>query len=360
MNEITRSLVVRLGVDLSKRVFQVHGVDRHGQVVVRKSFTPERFFQWCSGLNSGCVVAMEACGGSNHVGRRLRSLGLEPRLIAGHLVTPYRMSGKKGKNDAADAAAICEAAARPQMRFVPIKSCEQQGYLVVHRMREGYKQERTACINRIRGALAEFGLVFPMGPDALRLVLDDVLEDASNELPVTARWAIKQAQQHWRCLDEQMAWCDEQIEQHVRTDPQVRKAMQVKGIGPISASATVATVGDFHQFSAGSQFSAWMGTVPSQHSTGGRAKLGRITKRGNDYLRTLLIQGAKAAVFSAHLRDDRISRWVVGLKERLGWQKAAVALANKNARLLWVAMTRDTPFDPDHVPVRQRPAVMAA
>ncbi len=164
MTEITRALLARVGVDLSKRVLQVHAVDRPGRVLLVNAMSPDRFFAWCADLPAGCQIAMEACGGAHYVARRLRLLGLEPRLIAGHFVTPYRMAGKSGKNDANDAAAICEAAGRPHMRFVPIKTAEQQGQLAVHRLREGFKEERTALFNRIRGLLTEFGLLFPQKP----------------------------------------------------------------------------------------------------------------------------------------------------------------------------------------------------
>jgi transposase len=350
MAEITRALFARVGVDLSKRVFQVHGVDRAGRVLLAKAMSPERFFAWCAELPAGCVVAMEACSGAHHVARRLRLLGLDARLIAGHFVTPYRMAGKSGKNDANDAAAICEAAGRPHMRFVPIKTAEQQGQLAVHRLREGFKEERTAIINRIRGLLAEFGLVFAQSPQALRSVLAGVIEDASNELPGAARLALQRAHLHWIEIDLQLAWCDERIASHVRSDERAKKAATLLGIGPTTASALVASVGDFAQFANARQFGAWLGLVPSQNSTGGKASLGRITKRGDDYLRTLLIQGAKSAVMSAGKRSDRISVWLVQLKERVGWQKAVVALANKNARILWAVLTRDAAFNPDHVP----------
>jgi transposase len=350
MSEITRALIARVGVDLSKKVFQVHAVDRYGRVVLAKAMSSERFFTWCAALPQGCVVAMEACGGAHHVARRLGLLGLQPRLIAGHFVTPYRMTGKSGKNDANDAAAICEAAGRPHMRFVNIKSAEQQGQLSVHRLREGFKEERTALINRIRGLLAEFGLVFSQSPETLRAVLADVIEDASNELPGVARLALQRAHLHWIDIELQMAWCDERIRSHVRSDERAKKAATLLGIGPTTASALVASVGDFAQFANARQFGAWLGLVPSQNSTGGKASLGRITKRGDDYLRTLLIQGAKSAVMSASKRSDRISQWLVQLKERVGWQKTVVALANKNARILWAVLTRDAAFNPDHVP----------
>jgi transposase len=350
ITEITRSAVARVGVDLSKRVFQVHAVDRAGRRLLANAMSPQRFFVWCAELPAGCLVAMSACGGAHHAARRLRLLGLDARLIAGHFVTPYRMAGKSGKNDANDAAAICEAAGRPHMRFVPVKTAEQQGQLAVHRLREGFKEERTALINRIRGLLAEFGLVFPQSPDALRQVLAAVIEDADNELPGVARLALQRAHLHWIDIELQMSWSDERIAAHVRTDDRAKAAASLQGIGPVTASALVASVGDFAQFDNARQFGAWLGLVPSQNSTGGKASLGRITKRGDDYLRTLLIQGAKSAVMSAGKRSDRISQWLVQLKERVGWQKAVVALANKNARILWAVLTRGVPFNPDHVP----------
>lgn len=362
MKEITRSAITRVGVDLSKRVYQVHAVDRYGHVVLIKAFSVERFFAWCSTLPAGCLVAMETCGGAHHVARRLQTMGLDARLIAGHFVTPYRMAGKSGKNDANDAAAICEAAGRPHMRFVPVKTAEQQGQVTIHRLREGYKQERTACINRIRGLLREFGLNVAQGPKELRLALPILIEDASNELPNVVRMALQQAHLHWIDIDVQIAWCDERIAVHVRSDKRAGMAAQMLGVGKLAASAAVAIVGDFGQFHNGRQFGAWLGLVPSQNSTGGKASLGRITKRGDDYLRTLLIQGAKSAVRVAHKRQDRLSQWLVQLNERVGWQKAAVALANKNARIMWAIFTRGVAFDPNHISIapHERAALDAA
>lgn len=364
MSEVTRLSVSRVGVDLSKRVYHVHAVDRSGRKMLSKAMSPQAFYAWCEQLPPGCLVATEACGGAHHVARRLCAMGLDARMIAGDFVAPYRMAGKRGKNDANDAAAICEAAGRPHMRFVPVKTAQQQGLLAMHRMREGFKEERTALINRIRGVLAEFGLVYPKSPEALREVLATILEDASNELPDIARLVVHSAHKHWGDLDEQIARCDERIVGHVRSDERAKKAATLMGIGPVTASAVTASVADFKQFRDGRQFGAWLGLVPSQNSTGGKASLGRITKRGDDYLRTLLIQGAKSAVMTAGKRDDRISRWLLQLKERVGWQKAVVALANKNARILWAVITREVAFDPDHIPptpkARTSPALQPA
>ena len=354
MSEITRLMlmIVRVGVDLAKNLIQVHAVDAAGRRVVAKAFKRDQFFAWCEQLPAGCLVAMEACSSAHYWARRLRAKGLDARLIAANFVTPYRMEGKSGKNDATDAAAICEAASRPSMRFVPIKTPEQQGIMSLHRIREGFKEERTACINRIRGVLAEFGLVFGKSPKALRGELADVLEDASNELSGTARLVLQEAFEHWRELDDKLIWCDRQIGRHVRSSADAKRAAKITGIGELTASAMTASVGDFTQFSSGAQLGAWLGVVPSQNSSGGKVSLGRITKRGDDYLRTLLIQGAKSAVMSAHKRDDPTSKWLVQLKDRIGWQKACVAMANKNARILWAVMTREAVYDPRHLSVK--------
>ena len=320
--------------------------------VVAKALPADKFAAWCVQLPAGCLVAMEACGGAHHWARKLRGYGLDARLIAGHFVTPYRMAGKGGKNDAADAAAICEAAGRPHMRFVPIKTPAQQALLAIHRLREGYKEDRTACINRIRGLLTEFGIVFAQSPEALRQGLADVLEDASNELPGIARLALQEARLHWIELECHIASCDERITAHVRSDAQAKAAAQLSGIGPVTASALVATVGDFKQFKNGAQFGSWLGLVPRQNSSGGKTQLGRITKRGDDYLRTLLIQGAKSAVMTAHKRSDKISQWLVQLLARVGWQKAVVALANKNARIVWALLAKGRVFDANYVSVK--------
>lgn len=346
------SKITQVGVDLAKRVLQVHAVDCSGQRVTSRALSRDKFLPWCAQLPAGCMLAMEASSSAHHWARRLRAMGLDARIIAAHLVAPYRLQGKTGKNDANDAAAICEAAGRPHMHFVPIKTVDQQSLLCVHRLREGFKAERTACINRIRGLLGEFGLVFPQKPEALRQALPDVLEDASNELGGIARLALQRAQAQWVELDAHLAWCDERIAAHLKADPQAAMAQQLMGVGPVGASAAVATVGDFKQFRNGPQFGAWLGLTPRQNSSGGKNNLGGITRRGDMYLRTLLIQGAKSVVWTAHKRDDPISRWVHGLRERHGWQKAVVALANKNARILWAVMTKEQAFDVRHVSVK--------
>ncbi len=353
MSEITR-----VGVDLAKSVIQVNAVDAGGKLITNRQLSRDKFLSWCAQLPPGCLVAMEACGGAHHWARKLIDLGLNAKIIAAHMVAPYRLQGKGGKNDANDAAAVCEAASRPNMHFVPVKTTVQQGILCVHRLREGLKEERTASINRIRGMLTEFGLVVSKSPDKLREKLADMLEDASNDLSGMARLVIQEAYDQWKDLDERIEWCDERIKAHVKDDAQAKAAKELMGIGPVTASAVVATVGDFHQFRNGAQFGAWLGLTPKQNSSGGKSSLGGVTKRGDMYLRTLLIQGAKSAVMTAHKRDDPISKWLRQLREKSGWQKAAVAMANKNARILWAMMTKGCRFDPRHVSIK--PVVTAA
>ena len=346
------SEIKRVGVDLAKNVIQVHGVDELGRVVVSKALARKSFTDWCARLPGGCLLAMEACTGAHHWARQLTALGLQVRLIAPQLVAPYRVQGKSGKNDANDAQAVCEAASRPHMHFVPVKTVHQQAILGLHRLREGFKEDRTACINRIRALLAEFGLVAPLKPQALKVRLPELLEDGANELPGLLRLAIERAVGQWGQLDQDIGWCDQRIAEHARGDERAQQAQALLGVGPLGASALMATVGDFSQFKSAAQFSAWLGLTPSQHSSGGKARLGPITKRGNVYLRMLLVQGAKSAVLVSKPRQDRLWQWVQQLKARVGWQKAAVALAAKNARILWAMFTRGQAFVANHVSLK--------
>jgi transposase len=351
---LTLEKVVRVGVDLAKQVIQVHAVAADGQVVTNRPLARDRFLGWCEKLPKGCLIAMEACSGAHHWARCLRAMGLDARLISAGFTAAYRMQGRTGKNDANDAAAICEAASRPRMRFVPVKTTEQQGLMTLHRLREGIKRDRTACINRIRGLLAEFGLVFPKSPQALRDGLDGVIESGSEAVGPNGLLGLKNASLHLSQLDTHLIECDRSIGLHAREDARVKAVAQLHGIGPISASALIACVGDFNVFKNASQFAAWLGLTPRQHSSGGVTRLGRITKRGDGYLRTLLIQGGKSAVMTSHKRHDAISRWAVQLKERVGWQKAAVAMASKNARIVWALLRRGGSFDAERQPTAHR------
>jgi transposase len=332
--------IVRVGVDLGQTVVQVHAVDDAGTVIVAKQLQRTALIRWCERLPARCLVAFEACSAAHHLARELSTAGLVPKLIAPALVSPYRMSGATGKNDATDAEAICEAASRPQMRFVPPKSPEQQAWLTVHRLRDGYMKDRTACMNRARGILFEFGVSLPVTPDRFHALLLEALAAHLKELPAVARAGLRRCCTHLREVQRQVAWCDQQIAKHVLTDANAKRAMQVRGVGPVGASALAASLGDLTQFGNGRQFSSWLGLVPRQHSSGGKQRLGRITKRGDAYLRRLLVIGARSALAVAPRHDDPVSVWALQLQGRVGWPKACVALANRNARTLWRTLTK--------------------
>lgn len=353
MNAITR-----VGVDLAKNVMQIHAVDAGEHVVVRKAIARENFMSWFANL-APCLVAMEACSAAHYWARKLRGLGHDVRLIPPQFAAPYRKGGAGVKNDALDAEAICEAASRPHMRFVPVKSAAQQSVLVLHRMRTGFVEERTALVNRLRGLLAEFGVFLPQGIGRFRSHFVDRVEDGSNELAGPARQALMHGWAQWQALDEQIGWLDRQITEHASHDPQTQRCMAICGVGRITASAVVATVVNARQFRNGRQMAAWIGLVPKQNSSGGKQRLGRITKQGSDYLRTLLFQGARSAILTAHRRDDRLSRWIVQLHARIGYYKTLVAVANKHARILWAVLARDERFDPSHAPARNAMAADA-
>lgn len=342
--------VVRVGVDLAKQVIQVHAVGAEGEVLARRALPRDRFLAWCGQLPRGTLVAMEASGGAHHWARCLRAQGLDARLIAAQFTSAYRLQGTTGKNDANDAAAICEAASRPRLHFVPVKTTAQQGLMTLHRLREGFKDERTACLNRVRGLLAEFGLVFARSAQALRGGLDSALASPGDAVDAHGLIGLRVAAQHLAQLDTRIADCDRAIGLHAQRDERVQAISQLHGVGVLGASALVAGIGDFSVFRNAPQFAAWLGLTPRQHSSGGVSRLGRITKRGDAYLRTLLIQGARSAVLTAHTRHDAISRWAVQLKARVGWQKAVVALANKNARIVWALLWRGGRYEPDHPP----------
>lgn len=343
--------ITRVGVDLAKNVMQIHAVDGAGRVVARKAIARERFVNWFANLEP-CLVAMEACSGAHYWARKLRALGHDVRLIPPQFVAPYRKGGAHVKNDALDAEATCEAASRPHMRFVPVKSPAQQSVLVLHRMRTGFVEERTALVNRLRGLLAEFGVFLPQGIGLLRRHFVDRVEDGSNELAGPARQALMRGWAQWQALDEEIAWLERQIAEHASLDPQAQRCMEVCGVGRLTASAAVATVVDARQFKNGRQMAAWLGIVPRQKSSGGKQRLGRITKQGSDYLRTLLFQGARSAVLTARQRNDRLSRWIVQLQARVGYYKTLVAVANKHARILWAVLAKGELFDPCYAPAR--------
>lgn len=346
--------VTTIGIDLAKNVFQVHGVDERGKATLKKQLKRAQMAEFFATLPPS-VVGMEACGSAHHWARKLQSFGHTVRLMAPQFVKPYV---KTNKNDAADAEAICEAVARPNMRFVPTKSVEQQAVLALHRARQGFVKARTSQANQIRGLLAEFGLVVPQGIGNIARQVPELIEDGTNELPGSFRLLIQRLLDHLKELDRQADEIGAQIEAWHRDNELSRKLAQVPGIGPITASALAATVGNARSFSSGRQLAAWLGLVPRQNSSGGKNVLLGISKRGDTYLRTLLIHGARAVIYRAKL-NSATSSWLQTLLVRRNVNVAAVALANKNARIVWALLTQNRDFSPDYVPAAARPTAQA-
>lgn len=328
--------MTRIGLDIAKSVFQVHGVDEHGKVVVRKQLTRSKVLPYFAQLPA-CRIGSEACGSAHYWGRELQKLGPDGRLMAVQLLNPYR---PKQKNDRTDAEAICEAVSRPQMRFVPIKTVEQQAVLTVQRARELLVGERTAVANQIRGLLLEYGIAIAAGRQRLRRELPPVLSAAEDTRPTLARSVVLELQARGQELDERLAGHDRQIAQVAKQREAAKRLMQVEGVGPITATAVVATVGEAKAFPHGRQFAAWLGVVPKQFSTGGKTVLGRITKQGNVYLRTLLIHGTRAVLQPTAKRTDAQRVGAEAVRQRRGDNIAAVALAAKHARIVWALLAR--------------------
>ena len=332
--------IVTVGIDLAKNVFAVHGVNASGKPeLVRPQVPRAKLLELISNL-APCLIGMEACSGAHHWAREFAKFGHTVRLIAPKFVTPYRMSGKRGKNDAADAAAICEAVTRPNMRFVPIKTLEQQSQLFVHRARQGFVQERTALINRMRGLLSELGIVLPLKVSTIRQQACKHLEG----LPGWCNTVVGDMLSELMRLDERIDQYDKHIAQMAGQNDKARQLMQLRGIGATTASALIATIGNGHDFKSSRQLCAWLGLVPGQYSSGGKARLGRITKAGDSYLRNLLVLGARSTLIRAKNKEDTLSRWAVGVQERRGYWRAAVALAAKNARMCWAMLQKGEEF----------------
>ncbi len=332
--------ILTVGIDTAKNVFAVHGVDAAGQVQLRQPRVPRAKLVALIASLPPCTIGMEACTGAHHWARQFAAHGHSVRLMAPKLVSPYRRSGKRGKNDAADAAATCEAVGRPDMRFVPVKTEDQQARLMVHRARQGFVTTRTATINRIRGLLAEFGVVLPLKAEVVRRQAAASLED----LPGWANLVIGDLLSEVHHLDQRIGQYDAHIRQMARHSTPAQQLMQLMGVGEVTATAIAATVGNAREFHSSRQFAAWLGLVPAQYSSGGKARLGRITKAGDAYLRGLLVIGARAVLNAAAHKSDPISRWALALAERRGYWKAVVAIAAKNARMAWAVLTKGEAF----------------
>jgi transposase len=332
--------IVCVGIDLAKNVFALHGVSESGAVGLRQPKLVRAKLVAVVAALRPCTIGIEACSGAHHWARQFQAYGHTVRLMAPKLVTPYRMSGKRGKNDAADAAAICEAVQRPNMRFVPVKTEEQQSRLMVHRARQGFVAERTACINRIRGLLSEFGIVLPLKAEVVRCEARNHLED----LPGYANLVIGDLLSEVSHLDERVKQYDAYVRAMAKECTAAQQLMQLMGVGETTATAIVAMVGNAREFDSGRQFAAWIGLVPGQYSSGGKARLGRITKAGDAYLRSLLVLGARSVLNAASGKTDSLSRWALQLRERRGYWKAVVAIAAKNARMAWAVLTKGESF----------------
>lgn len=335
--------IATVGIDLAKNVFQIHAVDERGKTALNKQLKRDQVAMFFANLPP-CLIGMEACGSAHHWARKLTSLGHTVQLMAPQFVKPYV---KTNKNDARDAEAICEAVARPNMRFVPVKNIEQQSVLALHRVRQSFVKARTAQANQIRGLLAEFGLIIPQGIANIAKRVPELIEDASNELTGSFRLLVDRLIGHLKELDKQVGELEVQIKAWHRASDISRKLEKVPGIGPITASALVATIGNAKNFDDGRQLAAWLGLVPKQHSSGGKSTLLGISKRGDSYLRTLLIHGARSVILSAAKKVDK-SGWLHKLLERRHPNVAAVALANKNARIVWALLANDREFRPDY------------
>lgn len=335
--------IKRIGIDLAKQVFQLHGVDSQEKVALRKQLRRAQVLKYFAQLPP-CLIGMEACGGAHYWARELQKRGHTVKLMAPQFVKPYV---KSNKNDANDAEAICEAVARPTMRFVTIKTIAQQDIQALHRVRSEQVKQRTAKVNQIRGLLAEYGLVIGRRVEVLRHALPQLLEDAENGLSADFRVLLEGLRQDLVTLDERIKDLDKTIKTLANHTPAAQRLQQIPGIGPMIATALICAIGDGKQFKRGRDMAAWLGLTPGQHSSGGKDRLLGISKRGDAYLRTLLIHGARAVLRVADKKDDPRSRWLQNLCSRRNQNIAAVALANKNARIAWALLSKGTDYLPE-------------
>ena len=328
--------ITTIGLDLAKSVFQVHGADAAGHPVLRKKLHRSQLLGFFAGQEP-CLVAMEACGGAHHFAREIQALGHAVRLIPPQYVKPFV---KTNKNDAADAEAICEAAQRPTMRFAPLKSREQQAVLMIHRTRDLLVRQRTQLINALRGHLAEFGIVVAQGRCNIGRLIDIVEDEADERLPALARNVLRTFAAQLRHTDAQIADLERKLKDWHQGNEASRRLTAIPGVGIITATALVATIGDASQFSSGRQLAAWLGIVPKQNSSGGKERLGRISKHGDGYIRRLLVHGARASLRWSRKDKDKRSPWLEAMLARRPTNVVLVAMANKNARIIWAMLVR--------------------
>jgi transposase len=336
--EPSMSEITTIGLDLAKNVFQVHGVDETGTTLVVKRLRRSQVMAFFAGLPR-CLVGMEACATAHHWARELRGLGHEVRLMPPQYVKAYV---KRNKNDAADAEAICEAVKRPSMHFVPVKTVEQQSALLMHRGRELLVRQRTMLANALRGHLAEFGLITAQGLHKLAELIAIVRDERDARVPNMARQVLRVMAEQLGDLETRIAAIEAQIMAWHKSNPVSRRLATIPGIGPIIATAIAATVADPSVFRSGREFAAWLGLVPRQNSTGGKARLGGISKRGDSYLRRLLVNGAHAVLLRS--KAVRADPWLLALRGRRPRLVVAVALANKTARIAWAIMSKQDTY----------------
>jgi transposase len=334
--------VTTIGVDLAKDVFQVHGITANEEVVFNKPLRRAQFLPFFAKLEP-CLVGMESCSSAHHWARELTALGHEVRLIPPMYVKPYV---KRGKSDAIDAEAICEALTRPTMRFVAIKTVEQQSLLSVHRARDLLVRQRTQLINNLRGLVAEFGIFIPRGLAQVIEFSEDITLGEVLNLPEIANEVILNLSEQLMSLHKRIRWYEDRLKQVAKEDERVRLLRTISGVGAVKASAIIASIGDGHQFKNGREFAAWLGLTPANKSSGGKEKLGRITKMGDQYLRSLLVVGMTSLVRQTRSHPERASKWMTSLLERKPARVATVAMATKTARNVWALLTRNEPYSP--------------
>ncbi len=336
--------ITTVGVDLAKNIFQVHGVVESGKAILTRKLRRKEVSGFFARLEP-CLVGMEACAGAHYWARKLQAQGHTVKLMAPQFVKPYV---KANKTDAADAEAICEAVTRPSMRFVPIKNVDQQAVLSLHRARQGFVKARTAQANQIRGLLGEYGIALPQGISHVARRIPEILEDAENDLPVAFRELLARLRAHLKELDRQVQALDEQINAWHRSNEDSQRLSQIPGFGALTASALVASIGDAKSFHNGRELAAWLGLVPRQHSSGGKVLMLGISKRGDSYLRTLMVHGARSAIRVAERKTTPTDSWSTEMIKRRHKNVAAVARANKNARVAWALLAHGRDYNAEH------------
>lgn len=332
--------ITTVGLDLAKMIFQVHGADKDGNPVMRKKLRRGQMLRFFGSLPP-CLVGMEACASSHYWARELQALGHEVRLIPPQYVKPFV---KTNKNDASDAEAICEALLRPTMRFAPIKSAEQQSVLMLHRARELLVRQKTMLINALRSHCGEFGFVVAQGASKVAELIIVIEDHKDNRLPQFAREVLGSLVEQLRMVQAQISVLEKKLKIWHRASEASRRLEMIPGVGEITATALVATIGDASQFRSGRQLAAWLGLVPRQNSSGGKQKLGRISKRGDGYLRKLLVHGARTVLLWSRRKKENRSAWLEALLARRPTNVVLVAMANKTARVVWVLLSRQETF----------------